>query len=229
MYQVDTGTYKSHDKYYGRTLTDATFQAVLREFLHNGRWLRRELLNPVLSRLNSLLSCLKELTSYRFYASSLLIMYDGYCQDLEHMCSNSQSTLTKADDTPQTLRQVPTSLDDFEASSSVETKTTVVKPSSKDKVLCVTTVPASSKPVKKILPASLAGKDSHSTSVLCSENGNASNDPHLTVDVRMIDFAHTTHSGFPNDQILHDGPDLDYIWGIENLITLFSQLFAEDS
>nr|KAG5698359.1 hypothetical protein BaRGS_010945 [Batillaria attramentaria] len=77
VYQVDTGAYKSLDKFHGRKLTDTTFRAVLWDFLHNGDHLRRELLAPILSRLTDLVNTLEEIDSFRFYASSLLIMYDG--------------------------------------------------------------------------------------------------------------------------------------------------------
>jgi inositol-hexakisphosphate kinase len=46
------------------------------------------------------------------------------------------------------------------------------------------------------------------------------------VDVRMIDFAHTTHAGF-HDDVVHEGPDRDYMWGLSNLIHLFQQLQNE--
>jgi inositol-hexakisphosphate kinase len=47
------------------------------------------------------------------------------------------------------------------------------------------------------------------------------------VAVHMIDFAHTTHSGFYDDTVVHSGPDSGYLFGLHNLIDLFHQLLAE--
>lgn len=46
----------------------------------------------------------------------------------------------------------------------------------------------------------------------------------MKVDVKMIDFAHTTHRGFTSDKIQHDGPDSDYVFGLKNLMKLFQEL-----
>lgn len=46
----------------------------------------------------------------------------------------------------------------------------------------------------------------------------------VKVDVKMIDFAHTTHQGFTQDKIKHAGPDTDYIFGLRNLLNLFQEL-----
>lgn len=77
VYQVTSDTYLNLDKFHGRMLTVETFQHTLRDFLHNGAIFRKELLQPIISRLAALISCVRRLDTYRFYASSLLIMYDG--------------------------------------------------------------------------------------------------------------------------------------------------------
>ena len=45
----------------------------------------------------------------------------------------------------------------------------------------------------------------------------------VKVDVRMIDFAHTTHSGFSGDRV-RTGPDKGYLFGIKNLIRLLEEI-----
>lgn len=45
------------------------------------------------------------------------------------------------------------------------------------------------------------------------------------VDVRLIDFAHTTHAGFVHDPVKHEGPDEGYITGLTTLISAFENMF----
>lgn len=90
-----------------------------------------ELLEPIQHQLQALLSVIRSQSSYRFYSSSLLIIYDGQ-------------------EPPPTP---------------------------------------------------------HGTNV-------------SKVDVRMIDFAHTTYKGSWNEHTTYDGPDPGYIFGLENLIQI---------
>ncbi|XP_053884564.1 inositol hexakisphosphate kinase 3 isoform X1 [Malaclemys terrapin pileata] len=77
VYQADTGQFLCKDKYYGRKLSPDGFRQALYQFLHNGNCLRTDLLAPIVSQLKALLSVIKNQSSYRFYSSSLLIIYDG--------------------------------------------------------------------------------------------------------------------------------------------------------
>lgn len=207
MYQVDTGVYKSRDKYFGRTLTESTFIDVLRDFLHNGQCLRRELLQHVLTRLGDLQKCLKELNSYRFYASSLLIMYDGhYPQGAPNRSCFQQHA---ADD-----KMTPGS-----SYASLLQENTINGASNHDDIASPVAEPHT--PFAQITSDLECTSDDRSTELPVFL------DPSLAVDVRMIDFAHTTHSGFVNDSIIHEGPDLDYIKGLENLIFLFMDIQKE--
>lgn len=44
------------------------------------------------------------------------------------------------------------------------------------------------------------------------------------VDVRMIDFAHTTYKGSWKEHTTYDGPDPGYIFGLENLIRILQDI-----
>lgn len=49
----------------------------LYEFLHNGYGLRTDLIDPILESLRKLYATLADQNKFRFYSSSLLIMYEG--------------------------------------------------------------------------------------------------------------------------------------------------------
>ncbi|XP_038198481.1 inositol hexakisphosphate kinase 3 [Arvicola amphibius] len=77
VYQTDKKSFLCKDKYYGRKLSEEGFRQALSQFLHDGTRLRTELLEPILHRLQALLTVIRSQSSYRFYSSSLLIIYDG--------------------------------------------------------------------------------------------------------------------------------------------------------
>ncbi|XP_028341818.1 inositol hexakisphosphate kinase 3 isoform X1 [Physeter macrocephalus] len=135
VYQTDKKHFLFKDKYYGRKLSVEGFRQALYQFLHNGTRLRTELLEPIQRQLRALLSVIRSQSSYRFYSSSLLIIYDG------------QETL-----------QMP-----------------------------------------------------HGSNV-------------VKVDIRMIDFAHTTYKGSWNEHTTYDGPDPGYIFGLENLMQILQDI-----
>ncbi|KFO82703.1 Inositol hexakisphosphate kinase 3, partial [Cuculus canorus] len=145
VYQADTGHFLCKDKYYGRKLSPEGFKQTLRQFLCNGNHLRTDLLEPIILRLKALLSVIRKQSSYRFYSSSLLIIYEGQ----EHK-----------DNMDNHLR--------------------FHKPN------CPTS--------------------------------------HARVDVRMIDFAHTTFKGSKCNHTTYDGPDHGYIFGLENLIKILQNI-----
>lgn len=138
--------------------------------MHNGTQLRKDLFEPILSKLCRLKAVLERQASYRFYSSSLLIIYEG---------------------------KDPESVDGWQ------------KPSE--------------------LPSE---KQNQATALGSVENPPAS-EPHtppqtLSVDVRMIDFAHSTFKGFRDDQTVHDGPDRGYVLGLESLINILQEIRDEN-
>jgi len=77
VYRADTGKYICHNKYYGRRLDVGGVRDTLCQFLYDGHRHRSELVAPIVERLRKLLAMLSKQSTFRFYSSSLLIMYDG--------------------------------------------------------------------------------------------------------------------------------------------------------
>ncbi|NXD16487.1 IP6K3 kinase, partial [Nothocercus nigrocapillus] len=154
VYQAETGHFLCKDKYYGRKLTPEGFRQTLRQFLCNGNYLRTDLLEPIILQLKALLSVIRKQSSYRFYSSSLLIIYDG--------------------------------LENKENAAPLDNH--------------------------------LQG---HFQKGNCTTSHGAG---HSKVDVRMIDFAHTTFKGSKCNHTTYDGPDHGYIFGLENLIKILQNI-----
>ncbi|XP_043932423.1 inositol hexakisphosphate kinase 3 [Protopterus annectens] len=144
VYQTDAAHFLCRNKYYGRKLSKEGFQQTLFQFLHNGERLRTDLLDPVLLLLQRLMSVIEQQNSYRFYSSSLLIIYEG---------------------------EDPT-------------------------------------------------RENDRTSLPTNQNKSA------MIDVRMIDFAHTTYNTSKDNYTTYDGPDNGYLLGLQTLIGIFQNLKA---
>ncbi|XP_036990359.2 inositol hexakisphosphate kinase 3 [Artibeus jamaicensis] len=151
VYQTDKKHFLCKDKYYGRKLSVEGFRQALYQFLHDGTRLRTELLGPIRCQLQALLLVIRSQSSYRFYSSSLLIIYDG------------QEPLERA-------------------------------------------------------PGGLHPQEAPQTTHGSSPRG------FPKVDIRMIDFAHTTYKGSRNEHTTYDGPDPGYIFGLQNLIQILQDI-----
>ncbi|XP_046544842.1 inositol hexakisphosphate kinase 1-like [Haliotis rubra] len=98
VYQQTTGIYVTRDKFFGRTLMDDTFKDTLYQFLHNGHTLRTCVIEPIVQRLEKLYSQLLKQQTFRFYSSSLLIMYGG--EEDEETISQDSSEENANGDSP---------------------------------------------------------------------------------------------------------------------------------
>lgn len=55
----------------------AEFQSAMTEFLHDGVRMRLEVVRPIVQRLKQFYECVSQQDTFRFYSSSLLVIYDG--------------------------------------------------------------------------------------------------------------------------------------------------------
>ncbi|XP_061689090.1 inositol hexakisphosphate kinase 1 [Syngnathoides biaculeatus] len=208
VYQLNTSHYLCRNKYYGRGLSAEGLGQALQQYMHNGRGLRRDLFEPILHKLHSLKAVLERQASYRFYSSSLLIIYEG--KELESPAGLNSGQLLSRQKTPG--------------------------PS--DESHCGHPGPFTEPP-----PAPPVGDtpriESHPDSSSCPPPASSPPPPPPSapsplpnpqpplVDVRMIDFAHSTFKGFRGDTAVHDGPDRGYVLGLESLIRILEGLRAE--
>ncbi|XP_048874344.1 inositol hexakisphosphate kinase 1-like [Brienomyrus brachyistius] len=170
VYQVDTAHYLCRNKYYGRGLSVEGFRQALSQFMHNGIQLRRDLFEPILDKLVRLKAVLEKQASYRFYSSSLLIIYEGREPRLRP--SGQDGSAVHRPSEPALLPWIPAASSDLPPQP----------------------------------PAAF---------------------PPPCVDVRMIDFAHTTFKGFRDDPTVYHGPDKGFVFGLESLIRVLEGIREE--
>ncbi|KAI8846362.1 hypothetical protein BC829DRAFT_353692, partial [Chytridium lagenaria] len=77
VYKTSTKSFTYLDKYVGRQINVANFRQTLESFLDNGDRILTTLIPRILEKLQALHAVVSRMPSYRFYASSLLILYDG--------------------------------------------------------------------------------------------------------------------------------------------------------
>ncbi|KAJ2594502.1 inositol polyphosphate kinase kcs1 [Coemansia sp. RSA 1721] len=78
VFKADRNRYLFQDKYYGRSLNTFTFQRSLLEFLDNGQDVLVFMIPSLLTRLRNLYRTVEQMHGFRFFGSSLLLVYDGY-------------------------------------------------------------------------------------------------------------------------------------------------------
>jgi len=72
-------SYEMFDKYVGRVADETELRNLVQKFFINGGVLRGDVIKDVLDKINKMKRSVLELDEYRFYSSSLLIIYEGHC------------------------------------------------------------------------------------------------------------------------------------------------------
>ena len=166
-----------HSKYWGRSLEEGEFFQALRDFIHNGKRYVTEVIPGLVAMLKRLREVILKMDSYRFFSSSLLVVYDGS----EHVPNGHVVT------------------NGCVGKDSSWLKTATLSPSGK----CV-------------------GSD-HSLSEADLK------EIRRYVDIRMIDFAHTTHRGLTGETIHYSGADENCVLGLTTLIRAFEDMLEQFS
>ena len=233
---MTSGKFKCRNKYYGRKLGVEGFREGLIEFLHNGDRLRTDALVPLVEKLLELKAVLQSLDTFRFYTSSLLLIYEGLDPELS-------GDNEPAPDTLPVIHAIP----DSHPLSPTNTNTTTHFPKlskSIDNFLRAKSQEDPTSPLgeKSLLMHTSTSSEGLSGNVLTNQSargslgsrGSTPSNSSLSaesVDVRLIDFAHATHSGLDLGHSVkpHDGADAGFIFGLSNLIKELQEIIHANS
>ncbi|XP_023325142.1 inositol hexakisphosphate kinase 1 [Eurytemora carolleeae] len=235
VYQANLGRFLCRTKNYGRGLTVDGLKMSLRQFFCNGLVMRMDVIQTLIRKLSELKEVLERLETFRFYTSSILVTYDGSinqtgshvrcCEDVEPQTRNSLSTgslLQLSGRCGAGLTGNPAgksmSYDDLSLCYHYST----IRPSSglgsRKKSLSFDNVSSlSSSPEGRWGGGGWSG----GRWVGGSQPININLSNH--VDVKLIDFAHSTHRGL-RDSTVHEGPDKGFLFGLENFIKTLEEL-----
>lgn len=185
----------------------------MRQFLHDGTKLRYKLIASVIKKLQELCDVLKREDTFRFYTSSLLIMYDGQ-EEIDSGLDHGDS----ASGSKGIGRLSGCGKAYLSSSQSSRVEGTAVFLAEQNGI--DNNYSASKMTLADAKSSSLFVKECHAVA-------SSSTTKDQNADVKMIDFAHATHSKL-GDSCIHKGPDKGYIFGLENMITIFKSLQHEN-
>jgi inositol-hexakisphosphate kinase len=75
-FSVSNDSFEMFDKYVGRQADEPELRKLLEKFFTNGGLLRKDVISNVLREIIRMKQSLLDLEDYRFYSSSILIMYE---------------------------------------------------------------------------------------------------------------------------------------------------------
>ena len=101
---MSNGIFETLSKYEGLDLSDDDFRKAVARFLYDGNVVRKELVSPIYDSLQRFYDCLSQQNTFRFYSSSLLIIYDG-CAATGSSLDHSSLVKVKAIDFAHTIHE----------------------------------------------------------------------------------------------------------------------------
>ena len=204
VYQATLGRFLCRTKNYGRSLSVDGLKMTLRQFFCNGLVIRMDVIQTLIRKLTELKEVLERLDSYRFYTSSILVTYDGTInQNGSHIrCCRTVETKTRNSLSTGSLLQLS-----GRCTAGMSRCTGSQSHSFDDLSFCFH--------VKQ--PGMVEGMSSRKKSVSFDNVCSLSSSPELQsfsiaptttqrsplVDVKIIDFAHSTHRGL-RDSTIHE-------------------------
>ncbi len=209
--------------------------------MSDGRKLRRDVVKSILSQLRSLRATVARLDSFRFYSSSLLIVYEGLTprqskfhpgrkRKKHHHHVKSPGEKGKAGggggggqvgggaDVIFSMNYV-LSLS-LQTSSSTSTSSRPSSPGGRGKRM-----------VSECSDEEAVSDDDDDEEEQEEEVEGVEEKVDESVEARvtMIDFAHSTFEGFMSDPVPHSGPDSGYLKGLDTLVDIFETALVKTS
>ncbi|KAI8346241.1 hypothetical protein B0O80DRAFT_419654 [Mortierella sp. GBAus27b] len=210
VYNITTGRFLFQDKYYGRKLKKETLPLTLEQFLFNGSEVVLSLIPTLQRKLRDLAKIIKSLNGYRFYASSLLIYYDGDSTSV----NNGSSPLARSSITNNTRKN-----------------TTEMSPRPSDAELGSHKPDESASTMTTTTTTTINGMVSQQNATTSLRHPLQRYQDRSRTDLKVIDFAHCTSGIYDKDCMppyppMHpDEPDKGYLLGLKNLMKIFRDIW----
>uniref|UniRef100_A0A182WD30 Kinase n=1 Tax=Anopheles minimus TaxID=112268 RepID=A0A182WD30_9DIPT len=214
FYSLQTGRLQRYGKEYGKKLTEVTVKDALRRFLNADGGLCRQQLIQFLTDLWNIQKWARTQTSFRLYASSVLLVYDA--RRLKPVLLHAGKKTPRTPNTP-----TPTS------TSGASTPSTPT--------FCTTSINelGDVEPLQHYFKIQRSHSTNHNFEediktikenyTFMLDNLVGSYEEKIWAKARMIDFAHT----FPLMPTEPPGVDRNYLEGIDNLVKLFEDLLKD--
>lgn len=244
MYDARTGQFEFQDKYYGRDVKADQFTAVLERFFHNGYQVLIQHVPVMVDKLHQLARHVCKLKGYRFYASSLLLIYDGDLRRQNALLRAFEAQLPSATGQPYVLsRSTQSNASDLASTATGASEAFgELSMQGSSTASSSTTTPILTLPSPAVTDAAQA-PESEAHHRRCGRRGH--------MKIRIIDFAHCTtgsdfyfpddHNGRPpstlEEQVLPIGrhppahrnqPDAGYLWGLRCLTLAFHEIWERE-
>lgn len=237
VYKLSTGELIKQDRAYGKQLNGETVKTALKTFLNADYGLSRSLVLQLLAKLWKILRWFRTQTTYKFYSSSLLLVYDA--AKLKQSVRNGLNSSINGRQKPTIGRQLslrittgpltPGYNDDYSRSkspggSSTGSRTsnnspTPSTPSSvEDWHTLFDNVCKTHSLVHNYEKDLQTMKENYS--VVLKDLVGRSDQHEVWVNVNMIDFAHVFHTN--GDEL-----DKNYVNGLQNLVNIFEEFLIE--
>jgi len=208
VYKTDTKTFEYSDKYKGRKIVASHFKEGLLSFLDNGEKLLVGFIPKIVEKLKTLYSIVEQLTTSRFYASSLMLFYDGAWAD-EANEANDDNILLLHNSNDYLDHSHPNNDEDEDDPDSYSTAKRCLK---------------NKEVVVHLIDFAHCTNDAHLM---------VSTDPKKRGDVDITKPMINPITGKEENYILvpfpptHKGPDMGYLLGVRNLIMFFEEIYRD--
>ncbi|KAI8353385.1 inositol polyphosphate kinase-domain-containing protein [Mortierella sp. GBAus27b] len=208
VYNITTGRFLFQDKYYGRKLTQETLPLTLQQFLFNGSEVVLSLIPTLQRKLRDLAKIIQSLNGYRFYASSLLIYYDGDSTSVDSGSPLARNTISHNNSNSSSTEAPPRPSEAELGSDQPD------KPAST--MTTMTEMASQQNPTTSFRHPLQRYQDRSRT------------------DLKVIDFAHCTSGIYDKDCMppyppMHpDEPDKGYLLGLKTLMRIFRDIWDQN-